>query len=628
LPKSELKRISDLLVPGDVLLIVPPMAQTDMPSLGVHLLKACCLRSGIKLIIFYANLHFCSLIGTKLYRAISNLEGLMFIGERLFARAAFNSPPLGWNVHRLIDPDWLPDHLWHKKNGITSREMLKSFAPLRQWILTVDWQHVENQASQWIKSVTEQIAGMDYRVVGCSITSGRLAPSIALLNHVKRVSPHIITVLGGALCEDEMAEGILSLDTGIDYIFPGESEIIFPSFFHDVLAGKRPKDKIIYGKEMANLDETPMPEYGEYFHQEANTISTLSHGNTIRLPYETSRGCHWGKCNFCGLNGKGKSYRIKSPSIILQELEKLTKQYPVTHIHMTDTFMPQKYFETLFPRMAEMLPSICIEYELTPNLTLDQLIALKQAGTSFIHAGIESLSSSILKRIKKCVNLRGNIAFLRYVRAVGFDIFWQILFGIPGDQICEYAEILELMPLICHLPPPFRIVPVEITRFSPYQTTPETFGISNLRPAELYIDIFPAHAHLEKIAYYFTGDFNAQSHEHPEILAALEKGLQNWQNAWRPDASNPSNFEPPMLYLERQTSGQFVLHDTRGLPGRPEKMVVDREKASVLSVSRPWDESPVLRWAIDAKLGVLRESRFIPLATAEPEIMKNFEKNL
>ena len=619
--------LSNQLAPGDVLIVVPPTAPTEIPSFAAHLLQACCRRAGITVKVFYANLHFSGLIGPGLSKIIAALEGLMSTGERLFCASAFGLPPMGRNVHRLIDPDWFPDHRWQRKNETAGREMSGTLAPFRKWMLSVDWQHVEKQAAQWVESAAEQIVRMGYQVVGCTNTLAGLSPGTALLNHVKQANPGIITALGGSLCEGEMAEGILSLKTRIDYIFSGESDLTFPAFARDLLAGKRPKEKIIRGKPVMHLDEIPLPDYREYFQQVEHFSLKPPPGGSFPIIYETSRGCQWGKCAFCALSGERKPFRVKSPGIVINDLKQLANRHPDNPVQMTDTYMPKQYFDTLFTRMVKDPPSARIQYEVNPDLTLDQVITLKQAGVTEIKPCIESLSTSLLKRIRQKGTIRQNIALLRYACSVGVDVWWNLLFGIPGDQVCEYEEMLELIPLIRHLPPPVRLASTEITRFSLYQAAPETFGISNLRPAEFYHDVLPSDCQLEKIAYFFSGDFEAQSYEHPEIFARLRSEFQAWIRAWEPHESNPSKVQNPTFHLEckHKTPGRFVLHDTRGLPGRPARMVVDREQAGVLLVARPWNDSPLLQWAVDSRSAVLRESWLVPLATARPELLQEFE---
>ncbi|MCK4764648.1 MAG: RiPP maturation radical SAM C-methyltransferase [Candidatus Aminicenantes bacterium] len=615
------------LAPGEVLILVPPVAPTGTPSLAAHLLQAGCRRRGINVNVFYANLLFTHLLGFKTYDTISFLNTTNFIGERLFAAAGFGLPPMGRNIHRLIDLRYLPDHVWLKDEGDAAKKMSGYLGPVAGWIISMNWMDMVDQVTGWIKSLAKQICRTGYRIVGCTNSHGGLVPPITLLKYVKQFNPNIITVLGGFHCEGEMAEGILSLDTSIDYIFSGESDITFPVFVQNIFDGKRPEERIINGKEVMDLAGLPVPDYREFF-QQAEAISLKPYpGDKFPILYETSRGCWYKKCTFCGLNGEKESYRTKSPDQVMVDLEILVKRHPSNPVNMVDSSMPLEYAKTLFPRISKRFPTIRIRYVVNTSLSLGHMIALKQAGAYQVQPGFESLSPGLLKRMRKPADVRQNLALLRYARSVGMNLNWNLLFGIPGDILNEYEEMLELIPLIHHLPPPVTFCALEIHRFSKYQRSPEEFGISNLRPAALYKDVLPTHVDLKKIAYFFTADFKAQSYEHPSILARLRKAFHRWVNAWEPGEANPAAFEPPKLHLEEEAHGQYVLHDTRGLPGSQERLVVDREKASILLLVQRWDDSPPLRWAIDAKLAVLRDSWCIPLATADTKIQQEFERD-
>src|SRR5262249_14390972 len=153
------------------------------------------------------------------------------------------------------------------------------------------------------------ILDFDPTVVGCSTMFQQTAASVAMLKSVKRLRPEIVTVLGGANCEGEMAAGILSLDAGIDFVFSGESDASFPKFLQVLASGSRPPGPVIPGEPCLTLDMLPTPDFAQYYEQLEYFLpdGLLAPWEEIWLPYESSRGCWWGQkhhCTFCGLNGQ------------------------------------------------------------------------------------------------------------------------------------------------------------------------------------------------------------------------------------------------------------------------------------------------------------------------------------
>jgi len=83
----------------------------------------------------------------------------------------------------------------------------------------------------------ERFAALRFRMAGATSTYHQTAAGCALLAQVKRAQPTVITAMGGANCEGEMARGIASLSAPIDYIFSGECESAFADFLRRVVSG-------------------------------------------------------------------------------------------------------------------------------------------------------------------------------------------------------------------------------------------------------------------------------------------------------------------------------------------------------------------------------------------------------
>jgi ribosomal peptide maturation radical SAM protein 1 len=625
--------LEGIVEPADLLLVINPLTWEIVPSFGTHILEVRCRNAGIKTGVLYSNLLYSNLLGVGLNKIFSH-DYYLLMGERIFAVAAFDVPSLslGGVMHKFLDPSWVPDHVWKIEGNREDPKIPEPITSFKKWVKEVGLQYLESQTTEWLQDLARQIVDMRFRIVGCSTTLGGLLPAVAMLKYVKKADPEVTTIIGGTLCEGEMAEGILSLNTGIDYIFSGEGEITFPALAKQILGGQFPKEKIIYGKEVSDLDTIPLPDFREYFNQKKKLHQDGSSTEvSLSIPYETSRGCWYGKCTFCGLNGKRNVFRSKSPNKIIKDLKALVERHNINFIVMTDTMMPQQYFETLVPRLAAELSSANIIYEMEADLTMDQVLSLKKAGI-IIKTGIESLSSSLLRRIQKPYTVRGNIRLLRYARSAGIKFIWNLLFAFPGDQTNEYEEMIRLFPIIHHLPPPLGIppigmIPLLLSRFSKYQKSPEMFGIYNLRSAEVFKDILPVHADINKIAYFFAADFPSQSRENPEVITALWEEYQAWNRAWAPYESTSLDILLPTLHVTRKANDRYVLDDDRGLTNRPSRIEINREQASFLLLNRPLDAVPdtAVRWAVDARLGVTVESWFIPLATADPAMIQEFE---
>src|SRR5689334_8102376 len=91
--------LHEIVGDGEILIIVPPFATLDRPSLAAHLLQACAGAAGFQVRVFYANLAFAEAIGVDAYTSVSNAPTFAMLGERLFARSAH-----GELVAKSLDP--------------------------------------------------------------------------------------------------------------------------------------------------------------------------------------------------------------------------------------------------------------------------------------------------------------------------------------------------------------------------------------------------------------------------------------------------------------------------------------------------------------------------------------------
>jgi ribosomal peptide maturation radical SAM protein 1 len=621
--------LEKILEPADVLLVVSPTTGIFQPLLGVHLLQAECRHKGIDTRVLYANLAYSSLIGVDLHKNISRDQHLL-LGERIFAYAAFGLPSVSiarWR-HRFLDPAWVPDHLWQVLPGVNSQPIPEPVVPFREWLPQVDLENLETLTGQWLGTLARQIAAKGFPIVGCSTTLGGLVPAVALLQAVKRADPRVVTILGGALCETGLVEGIHSLEAGVDYVFYGEGDITFPVVARQILTGRLPEERIIEGRTVDDLDSLQLPDYREYVAQRETFYPHWRSGsNRYVLPFETSRGCRYSQCTFCGFNGKRNVFRRRSAGAIVRDLSWLVERHGINSVYMCDRMMPLEYFTALHPRLATETAGVNIFYHIGADLRLDQVLSLKEAGIRQLQPGIESLSPSLLRRMHKPCTARGNIALLRYARSVGIYLEWLLLFGFPGDRIGEYDEMLRLLPLIRHLQPPRDMAPLVLCRLSRYHMSPQAFGITDLQPAAAVKETLPPQADLERLAYYFSARYPSQSRENPSVIQALWQQYREWRRAWSLYETFPLDILLPCLHLTRKTSHLYVLEDSRGLPARPGRLEVDRHRAGLLLVARPLEAAAAedVQWAVDAGLAVVMESWLVPLVTADPDLLQEFE---
>ena len=90
-------------------------------------------------------------------------------------------------------------------------------------------------------------------------------------------------------------------------------------------------------------------------------------------------------------------------------------------------------------------------YETKANLRKDQVALYRAAGLTAIQPGIESLSTPVLKLMRKGVSALQNLQLLKWCSEYGIDAKWNFLAGFPGEAPEWYAGLPELVRKVRHL---------------------------------------------------------------------------------------------------------------------------------------------------------------------------------
>ena len=572
-------RVRSMFPGGDALLIVPPFSGFERPSLGLHVLQAVARAAGFKVDILNANVHFAAAYGENPYTDICYAPTGILSGEKFFAPIAFPGK---------VKPFYKPEILGF--------------------------------ALEWVNNLADFVAELPYPIVGCNTMFEQLNCSVAILDRIKKIQPETVTILGGAQCEDEMAEGILSLGKGIDHIFQGESEANFVAFLRSFRAGKQDLRPLIQGSPLQDMEGLPDVDYTSFFDQfEAMCPeSEILKSNMFWLPLEGSRGCWWGQkhhCTFCGINGNGMGYRKKTATKMFGEIEKHASVSGVQNILMVDNIMPHEYFDTLLPDLADSSFQLRIFYEQKANLTARRMEAISKAGITIIQPGIESLSDDLLVMMKKGVKSWQNINALRHARMYDVHVNWNLLHSFPGDKAQHYTNMEKLIPKIHHLCPPSGLNKLSVDRFSPYFDNADQYGVTNIRPMRAYFDIFPKDTEFQKIAYHFLADYESEALNVPKLLDPLESLLDDWIEAWEAQTA------PPVLTVAKLGANSFLVTDTRKL-AKKNFQFVDEATALTMLFGSLGPETTKMDFCIDNEFCVQTGDVIAPLAVTNASLFK------
>ena len=509
-----------------VSLVSLPFSSLQHPSLGLSLLATRLRQDGYDCGIDYFSFDFATTIGLDSYALLTDEKFYQsFLGEWIFSSLVFPRSDES-------DFAYFSDVLSHYAGS------------LEYLVLMGDAIRARQAASDFIDRCVDRIASQNPTIIGVSTSFQQTAASLAFARRIKARLTNCWVVFGGANCESELGLKLLENHPEIDAVCLGEGDEAFPELVRQVVSGESimeidgfktrhtPADAPVSQPRLVmDLDTLPIPDFSDFYEQHGQ-IGELREISPAVPTIETSRGCWWGAkhhCTFCGLNGLSMAFRRKSADRVFQEFNTLADRHGPDFV-VVDNILDHRFFEELLPRLAEDEREFLMHFEVKANLTWDQVSALSRTGIRKIQPGIESLSTNVLKLMRKGTTRIRNIQILKLCAEAGVYVDWSHLYGFPGETAAQYAAIVDVIPHLWHLQAPAGCNRVRADRFSPYFNDPEAFGVE-IRPNSAYPYIYTGDdVCVDDYAYHYDIVNPVQDPALDSAVEAMKTAIVSWQS--------------------------------------------------------------------------------------------------
>jgi radical SAM superfamily enzyme YgiQ (UPF0313 family) len=289
---------------------------------------------------------------------------------------------------------------------------------------------VEFDIGQRTVDVLEAILQRSPQVVGIGVYIWNVEQATRLVGELKRVRPDIVVVLGGpeVSYETEQQE-IVRL---ADYIVTGEADLAFARLCRELLAGRRPAQKIIPA-ELPQFAELALP-YDLYDDKD------LAH----RVVYvEASRGCPY-ECEFC-LSSLDIPVRQAPLEPFLDAMQRLFDRGLRQFKFVDRTFnlnlkVSRAILEFFYERYE---PGLFLHFEMIPDRLPDplrELIARFPAGALQFEVGIQTFNKHVAELISRRQDNAKAEDNLRWLRdATGVHVHADLIVGLPGESLESFG---------------------------------------------------------------------------------------------------------------------------------------------------------------------------------------------
>jgi ribosomal peptide maturation radical SAM protein 1 len=527
-----------------VALLQMPYSDVEKSSLALTQLKSLVQRhfkDAVHVRIFYLNHDAWGYFGKELYAAIAGTSPQNGVADWMFALEAMGRPGPS-------DDSYLKR--WPLDNRAQNGDALEKRRGLGALI------------SETISSRALQT----FDVIGISAAFS-VVPGLAYARHLKRMDGKRVVVLGGSSVKHAQGRSLIRSYEHIDYVCTDDGRVVFPRLISALLNAPGDAEGIPGLLSRSNFSTNDLAsgpydindpielDYSDFLESYDEKIPQPK--PTAALEFQSSLGCCWGECTFCGNLEHQKSFVFKEPGIAVRELQDLLKRYPDKHIQWVDNSVPPLYYKKVFP-LLEVPESASLFLEARGNLTREQCRVLKRSRVTLLQPGIESFSSDCLRLMEKGTTGLQAISCLKNCVEFGIVPLWNVLVAFPGMTDEMYAEITRLIPLLSHLPPPMVLSPVRYDRYSKYFENPKRYGL-RLKCLGYYKAIYPFPPDFFEDFPYYHSNSDLTAYEvlskHWDALAPL---IESWKSLWKasPPGSLPS--------LHRVTDGERVsIEDSR-----------------------------------------------------------------
>ncbi|MCS6305074.1 MAG: radical SAM protein [Nitrospira sp.] len=206
------------------------------------------------------------------------------------------------------------------------------------------------------------------------------------------------------------------------------------------------------------------------------------------LPYLATRGCYWGRCEFCD-HGEGYTagYRSKKIQDILADITYLRDKYGAKHFHFTD----ESYPPALFRKLSRGLIESNMDIFWTTHMRFEKSLLedavwqdAKESGCRYLHFGYESGVERVLQLMDKATTAEVMTKHLKLTAEAGIWNHCMGFFGFPGETKEEAWQSVQFLEQNKDHVHSLGFGTFDLGRHNPVAKHPEKWGVTAYKNPE------------------------------------------------------------------------------------------------------------------------------------------------
>ncbi len=294
--------------------------------------------------------------------------------------------------------------------------------------------------------------------VGISATTPSYPNMLEIARAVKDADPHVKIFVGGPHVTFT-ADETLRTSPEIDAVVRGEGEESVVEVVKRFESGAdlkgvlgvsyRRGDRIIHNPPrppIQDLDKIPLPDLTKVDLSRYKVLDKY-----ITYPMETSRGCPIG-CVFCASSRMfGRTYRFKSPSRVVDEIEYVVEKFKIRNIGTIDDVFTLARGRAIAIAREIRERGLDISFGVSARVdTIDRelLKELAAAGTTVIYYGAESGVQRVIDWYRKRITIRQVIKAVTLTKSLGIETVVSFIFGAPIEDERDMLTTIKFAKML------------------------------------------------------------------------------------------------------------------------------------------------------------------------------------
>ena len=235
---------------------------------------------------------------------------------------------------------------------------------------------------------------------------------------------------------------------------------------------QNPKMKPVKLNEMANMD---LSDYKLDMYLSPKIV----------LPYQSSRGCYWGKCSFCD-QAFGQSLNVKEAQKVAAEMKEFKDKYNIDCFEFIDESVSPINLNAISDEIIKtgIKVSFIVDARLENDFTSELLKKASKAGLKIALWGLESGSKQVMDLINKGVDFEKRFDVLRHSKEAGIWNFAFIFFGFPSETYDDAMSTVKMLIDNKDIIHSYGRSIYTMGRHSKLAEDPMKYGITKIYPAE------------------------------------------------------------------------------------------------------------------------------------------------